>query len=526
MQRNKIKLLRGNIFGGITAGIIALPLALAFGVASGLGASAGLYGAIITGFIAAIFGGTSTQITGPTGPMTVVIASIAALELETTGMIFATISLAGVFQMFFGGLKFGQVIKFVPYPVVSGFMSGIGAIIVLLQINPLLGLGADDSVIHELIHFAGNIPIINLQSVILGILTLVIVFWTPKKIDSKIPSSLIALVVVSLISIIFSFNVPTIGAIPFILPQIHIPSFSFAQLQTVVTFAITLAILGSIDSLLTSIVADSMTRTKHDSSKELIGQGLGNLVSGLLGGLAGSGATMRTVINIKSGGNSRLSGIVHSVFLLLVFVCLAPVASQIPLSVLAGILIKVGINIIDYKFLKVIKHAPKSDLIVMLCVFLITVFNDLITAVAVGIVLASLLFAHSMSKQVDVSVENVGFDENCLSDEVMRLEIDGVMFFGSASQIFSRIDDLINCKCVILDCQSVKNMDVSAVFALEDMVVTLKDKHIKTIIVFNNEDLANKVLSLGLKEFVESSDIVFKKNHAQHLANNFVSISG
>ena len=371
MKTNILSNPKGDILGGITAGVIALPLAIALGVASGLGATAGMYGAIIVGLLAAIFGGTPTQITGPTGPMAVVLASMVALNPNNTAIVFTTIFVAGVIQILLGCFKVGKLVNFIPYPVISGFMSGIGAIIILLQLNPLLGIEYNGTPFGGLINVFKSFDFINYSSLILGIISLLIVFFTPKKLASKVPPPLIALVVGTMISSGFGLNVETIGEIPASFPKFIMPVFHLADMKIIISMAVTLAVLGSIDSLLTSLVADSLTKTKHKPNKELIGQGIGNAVAGLFGGVASAGATMRTVVNIKTGGKTRLSGIIHSVFLMLVILFFAPVASQIPLAVLAGILVKVGISIIDYKFLKVLKVAPRSDLFVMLAVFFI-----------------------------------------------------------------------------------------------------------------------------------------------------------
>ena len=267
--------LKGNIYGGITSGIIALPLALAFGVASGLGAAAGLWGSILLCLFASIFGGTPTQISGPTGPITVVVAAMVMAHTHNPKLVFMAILLSGIFQIIFGLLKIGKFVNFVPYPVISGFMSGIGAIIILLQLNPLVGIDFDGSPAQNLLHFFTSLNSIDFQSFLLGIITLGIVFFTPKKIDSKIPAPLIALVMGTLLSVILDMNVRTIGEIPASFPDFSFPLIGFSQLKIVIPLALTLAVLGAIDTLLTSLVADSLTKTKHNSNKELIGQEIG-----------------------------------------------------------------------------------------------------------------------------------------------------------------------------------------------------------------------------------------------------------
>lgn len=511
--------LKGNIYGGITSGIIALPLALAFGVASGLGAAAGLWGSILLCLFASIFGGTPTQISGPTGPITVVVAAMVMAHTHNPKLVFMAILLSGIFQIIFGLLKIGKFVNFVPYPVISGFMSGIGAIIILLQLNPLVGIDFDGSPAQNLLHFFTSLNSIDFQSFLLGIITLGIVFFTPKKIDSKIPAPLIALVMGTVLSVILNMNVRTIGEIPASFPDFSFPLIGFSQLKIVIPLALTLAVLGAIDTLLTSLVADSLTKTKHNSNKELIGQGIGNIIVSLFGGLAGSGATMRTVINIKSGGNSRLSGIIHAIFLIFVVLCFAPVASKIPMAVLAGILIKVGVSIIDYKFLKILRAAPKSDLAVMFFVFMITVLDDLILAVGVGIVLSSVLFAHNISNQMNVNIKGIEPEEKTEDNEssieedivnhIMVMHIKGVFFFGSASQVLARVEHLFDTRHVIIDCQSIKSFDISAVFALEEMILRLKDDEIKVSVVFNNRKLAVNLLRMGLIKFITKDNIFF-----------------
>ena len=380
-NKNIFSNVKGDIFGGITAGVIALPLALAFGVASGVGAAAGLYGAIMVGLFAAIFGGTKTQISGPTGPMTVVLASIIVSHPGNMNAIFLSIFLAGLIQIIFGITKLGSFIKYVPYPVISGFMSGIGTIIIILQAGALLGLKTGGSTYECLKDLVLNLSNTNLHALLLGLITLAIVFFTPKKVAKTFPPALIALISVTIISILFKFNVPTIADIPASLPAFKFPQFNPDLIKSVFPIALTLAVLGSVDSLLTSLVADSITKTKHDSNKELVGQGIGNMMASLFGGIAGAGATMRTVVNVKAGGRTQLSGVVHSLFLIAILLGAAPLAKNIPNSVLAGILIKVGVDIVDYKFLKVIRTAPKRDLFVMLWVYFLTVFYDLIFAV-------------------------------------------------------------------------------------------------------------------------------------------------
>jgi SulP family sulfate permease len=489
---------KNNIFAGITAAVVALPLALAFGVASGAGAIAGLYGAIILGFFAALFGGTPTQISGPTGPMTVVFAATVAAFPNDFSTVMTVVFLAGIMQISFGIIGIGKWIKYIPYPVISGFMCGIGVIIIILQINPFLGVESYSSIIYTLTHLLDTISKANFQAIILAVITLFIMFFTPQKISKIIPSALIALVFVSFFSILMNFNVMSIGEIPMGLPQFVLPiSFDILKLSSILTLAITLALLGSIDSLLTSVVADSKTKTKHDSKKELIGQGLGNMVCSFFGAIPGAGATMRTVININSGATSKLSGMIHSITLLLIVLFFAPLASKIPLAVLSGILIKVGFDILDYRFLKILNKISRKNQIIMITVFLLTIFVDLIMAVGVGITISSIIAVYQVSRntQIKTARSKVAFDIDIENDDIKILKVNGSLFFGTASSLEEKVDKLKNCKKIIIDCKGASFFDISAIFTLEEIIEKYKSKDLEIILVLRYRH-KRKILSV------------------------------
>ncbi|MEM1020678.1 MAG: SulP family inorganic anion transporter, partial [Pseudomonadota bacterium] len=396
--------LRGDIYGGLTAGIVALPLALAFGEASGAGAFTGLWGAIFVGFFAALFGGTGSQVSGPTGPMVVVFAGVYASLKGDPALVFSVVVLAGVLQILLGVFKFGQYIRLVPYPVISGFMSGIGCIIIALQVSRLFGHEPEGGgTIPALAAIPGAVSDPNFVALGIGVLSLVIIFYWPAKIGKWIPSALAALIVGTVLSS-FIGGAPILGDIPTEFPSLVIPGFSKDTALIVLEAGFILALLGAIDSLLTSLVADNMTRTRHNSDQELIGQGLGNTIAGLFGAIPGAGATMRTVVNIRTGGSTKVSGMLHSVVLFLVVVVAAPLASQIPHAVLAGILIKVGYDIIDFAYIKRSHKGPRWDLALMALVLGLTVFVDLITAVGVGVTLAALAFVKRLA---DTQLENI-----------------------------------------------------------------------------------------------------------------------
>ncbi|NIJ43897.1 SulP family sulfate permease [Wenyingzhuangia heitensis] len=387
---------KGDLLGGITAGIVALPLALAFGVQSGLGASAGLYGAIFIGFFAALLGGTSTQISGPTAPMTAVsLLAVAKIVSEHNGNVSEALPFilfvffaAGVFQIIFGVIRLGSLIKHIPSTVVSGFMSGIGFIILITQLPNLFGhkaggvLGAVKAIPNAIAH-------INITELSLAMLTILIIYGF-KRITKVIPSTLVALLVISTGSVFLleSGSYGIIGEIPEGFPKPNIAMFtlfSFRAFSPYILTAFSLALLGTIDSLLTSVVADNMTDTKHNSNKELIGQGIGNSIASIFGGIPGAGATIRTVVNIDAGGKTKLSGMVAGVLLLVILMVLGPLASLIPNAVLAGVLVTVGLGVMDVKSLKTMHKQSLSDVVVMLLVLTLTVFWDLIFAVAIGV---------------------------------------------------------------------------------------------------------------------------------------------
>ena len=483
-MKNLFANVRGDITGGITAGVVALPLALALGVASGVGPMAGMYGAIAVGFFAALFGGTPSQISGPTGPMVVVLAGLFASLSGDVELIFTAVLLAGLFQILFGFLGIGNYIRLVPYPVISGFMSGIGAIIIILQIGRLLGHEPPGGTLGALGYIPTALADINFATLALGIGTLVIAYKWPASLGKYVPGALAALIIGTIVSL-FITNVPILGDIPTGLPSLHLPTFETSTLLLVLEAAFILAILGAIDSLLTSLVADNMTRTRHDSSKELIGQGIGNTVAGLIGGIAGAGATMRTVVNIRSGGKERLSGMVHALVLLAVVLGLGPLASAIPHAVLAGILVKVGLDIIDWSYMKRAHTGPRWDFALMLLVLGLTVFVDLITAVGVGVVLAALAYVRQIAQ---LQIEELKKIPDTLNDpkenallekakgKVSIFSFGGPLSFGAAADLGHHVREWVKpgSRVLILDFSRVPTMDVSASMAVETVTSDAK----------------------------------------------------
>jgi SulP family sulfate permease len=478
-----------DIKGGVTAAVIALPLALAFGIASGLGAMAGVYGAIILGFFASLFGGTPTQISGPTGPMTVVAASTVTLFHGQVSLVMAAVLMAGVFQILLGLFRVGKFMKYIPYPVISGFMTGIGIIIIVLQLNPSMGLPAAHSILETLTAFFAHAHEANLAAVALTAATLAIMFLTPARLNRYIPTAILALVVVTAASSVLALDVPRLGHIPRQLPQLVIPRFSLSESKVILEMGIALAVLGMIDTLLTSLVADAMTKQKHNPNRELIGQGIGNSLCAFVGGLPGAGATMRTVINIKNGGRTRLSGMIHALTLALLVFAFAPWAEQIPLPVLAGILIKVGLDILDYPFLKIIHKMPVFDAVVAAVVLLLTVFVDLIYAVAIGTAIAALFTVYRLTREARVETQPAEdlldeVDARCLLDHGIRVAtVNGPYFFGTAALFSEQINRALETRQFVIDLRRVPFMDYSGVNALGEIIEELKQQGIEVTLL-------------------------------------------
>lgn len=499
--------LRGDMFGGLTAGIIALPLALAFGEASGAGPIAGIWGAIFVGFFASLFGGTGSNVSGPTGPMVVVFAGVFASLSGSLALVFAAVVLAGLLQILLGVFKMGQYIRLVPYPVVSGFMSGIGCIIIALQLSRLFGHEPEGGgTIPALTAIPGAVMDPNVAALVIGLITLVTIFSWPAGLGKYIPAPLAALVLGTVASLFLS-GAPILGEIPTGFPSFIMPEFTAGTFAIVLEAAILLAVLGAIDSLLTSLVADNMTRTRHDSDKELIGQGIGNAIAGLFGAIPGAGATMRTVVNIRTGGLTKISGMLHAVLLLAVVISLAPLASKIPHAVLAGILIKVGYDIIDVGYLKRAHTGPRLDLALMAMVLFLTVFVDLITAVAAGVVLAALAFIKQLADQQlkqfsgqDTSNLVTTAEEKALLEqahgEVTMFDFGGPLSFGAAADVGHHFRERVKHKitAIILDFTRVPFVDVSAARAVETII---RDAHDAGKIVYETgmNDAVRKTLT-------------------------------
>ncbi len=491
--------LKGDVFGGVTTAIISLPLALAFGVASGAGAEAGLWGAILVGLFAALFGGSSTLISEPTGPMTVIMTAILTsmvARYPETGLAvsFTVVMMAGAFQIVLGTLKLGKYITLMPYSVISGFMSGIGVILIILQLSPLLGQAAPaGGVMGTLTALPEIISQMKFSELFLGLLTLGILFFLPAQYRKQVPVQLVALVGVTLVSVLLfdSDEIRRIGVIPAGLPSFVIPTFNAEMFTTMVIDALVLGTLGCIDTLLTAVIGDSLTRKEHDSDKELRGQGLANMIAGLLGALPGAGATMGTVTNIQVGACSPLSGVVRALVLALVVLVAGGLTEPIPMAVLAGIAVYVGFNILDWSFIQRAHKVSVQGMAIMYGVMLLTVFVDLIVAVGLGVFISNILIIERLSREQARQVKAISdADENdvpltdserALLDQangkVLFFYLSGPMIFSVSKAIARQHNHISDYEAMILDLTDVPMIDVTVGLALENAINDALDAH-------------------------------------------------
>ncbi|MEL7224907.1 MAG: SulP family inorganic anion transporter [Cyanobacteria bacterium J06576_12] len=529
-NRINFRNIRGDLFGGLTAAVIALPMALAFGYAANpTHPESGLYGAIIVGFFAALFGGTPTLISEPTGPMTVVItgviASLVASQPDNPekglAMAFTVVMMAGIFQIIIGALKLGRYVTLMPYNVISGFMSGIGIILIILQIEPTLGVSDPD--VGGVLGTLRSLPMLlaNIQprETLLALLTVVIIVFFPKNLRKFAPPQLVAMIVGTVLSLTLFANVDSIdriGEVSLGIPQLTIPTFTGSQLQIMLVDAGVLGMLGSIDALLTSVVADSLTRTEHDSNKELVGQGIANIMSGLFGGLPGAGATMGTVVNIKAGGKTALSGIARAFILLIVVLGASRLTQHIPLAVLAGIIIKVGIDIIDWGFLKRAHYISRKSAAIMYGVIFLTVFVDLVIAVGIGVFVANMLTIEKLSKlRADKGVTAITDDDDTINlteeekvlldkadDKILLFSLKGPMIFGVAKAIARQREAVQNCKAFVLDISEVPHLGVTTSLSLENAIQEAVDGDRAVYIVGATGQTYKRLTRLGLLDIV------------------------
>jgi sulfate permease, SulP family len=520
---------KGDIFGGVTTAIISLPLALAFGVASGAGAEAGLWGAILVGLFAALFGGSTSLISEPTGPMTVIMTAVLTsmmAKYPESGMAmgFTVVMMAGAFQILIGTLKLGKYVTLMPYSVVSGFMSGIGVILIILQLSPLLGQAAPPGGVLGTISALPNILTnINFSELLLGILTLAVLFFFPKHYRKYVPAQLVALVAITLLSVLFfdTDSIRRIGEIPAGLPSIVIPHFNADMFMTMIVDALVLGTLGCIDTLLTAVIGDSLTRTEHDSDKELRGQGLANMISGLFGALPGAGATMGTVTNIQVGARSPLSGIVRALVLALVVLMAGGLTEPIPMAVLAGIAVYVGFNILDWSFIQRAHKVSLQGMMIMYGVMLLTVFVDLIVAVGLGVFISNIIIIEQLSREQarqvkaisdnDQDVVPLTDSERVLLDrangKVLFFYLSGPMIFSVSKAISRQHSSVGDYQAMILDLTDVPMFDVTVGLALENAIKDAQEANCAVLILCPNKQTRQQLAKFDLLDMVPKENI-------------------
>ncbi len=537
--------LKGDMFGGVTTAIISLPLALAFGVASGAGAEAGLWGAIMVGLFAALFGGSSSLISEPTGPMTVimtaVMTSMVAKYPETgMAMTFTVVMMAGAFQILLGTLKLGKYVTLMPYSVISGFMSGIGVILIILQLSPLLGHAAPSGgVMGTLSALPDTLTNLKVSELFLGALTLGILFGFPAKYRKYVPAQLVALVAVTLLSVIFfdTDSIRRIGEIPAGLPSLVIPTISAEQFTTMVIDALVLGTLGCIDTLLTAVIGDSLTRKEHDSDKELRGQGIANMLSGLFGALPGAGATMGTVTNIQVGARSPLSGVIRALVLALVVLVAGGLTEPIPMTVLAGIAMYVGFNILDWSFIQRAHKVSYAGMGVMYGVMLLTVFVDLIIAVGLGVFISNILIIERLSREQARQVKAIsdGDDEDDIpltdserqlldsaNGKVLFFYLSGPMIFSVSKAISRQHSSISDYEAMILDLTDVPMIDVTVGLALENAIKDALDAQCEVYLLCPNENTRQQLEKFHVIDLVPESNTYRFRYEALTAATSYV----
>jgi len=520
--------LYGDLLGGVTAAVVALPLALAFGIASGAGAVCGLYGAIIIGLFAAIFGGTPSQISGPTGPMTVVMTAMIASAVAKypehgLALAFTTVFLGGCLQILFGLLRLGKYIVMVPYPVVSGFMSGIGIIIIVLQLAPILGFAAEGNVVQALVVLPRQLQSLDPKSLLIGATAFCLMLFWRGKVNRLFPSPLLGLIIATLLAqwIDPSAGIARIGEIPSALPTLNWPTFRADMLQEMLLNALMLAALGSIDSLLTALVADNVTGKQHHSDRELIGQGIGNALCGLLGGLPGAGATMRTIVNIRAGGSGPLSGATHALVLLMIVSGTGFLFTSIPLAALAGLLIKVGVDIIDWPLIKRLQILPRFTVFLMTIVLLLTIFVDLVTGVFVGVFIKNIV---TLSKLSDLQLGSIvlsdgtegterlpGSEQEFLNQhrgEAVLLRITGPVSYAAGRGLKLQFEPFKLHKLVVIDIKDASLVGTSTVLVLEDIIQKVLAHQGRVTLIGALQPQHRDLKQLGLIQMVGSGNCV------------------
>ena len=528
-----LQTLRGDIFGGLTTMVVALPVGLGFGVASGLGAAAGLYGLIAVGFFAAIFGGTRALISGPTPPMAVAMAVVIANHADTIAEALTVVMLAGLMQVVLGLSRVGRFVAYTPYVVVSGFMSGIGIMFILIQTLPFVGapnaLGGPVAALRAL---PDAVSTINVSSFVIAAVTLAVAFLWPRRLTRFAPGSLVALFVGTLLGVLWLTDAPVIGEIPAGLPELQVEMPSGTFLLHALQPALILALLGSVNTLLVSLVADSLTGARHNPNRELVGQGIGNMAAGLVGGVPGAGAPLGTATNIRSGGRTRVSGVLCALFLLALVMGLGRYLEPIPLAALAGILMKVGWDIIDWRLLSRIHRIRREHLIVMLMTLLLTVFVDLVTAVAIGLIAAGMVHALQLQRLELDSVVSVPFLDRVFfggreaagaadpfAARVGMVQLKGSFTVASSRKLVDVIGaDIKGHEVVIFDFSNATHVDDSAAMVIEQLIGVAGRARTPCIVMGLSGSAADTLNSLDILRDVPKNRIVGSLDEAREVA--------
>ncbi|MCY3561317.1 MAG: SulP family inorganic anion transporter [bacterium] len=533
--------LRSDVLGGITAGVVGLPLALAFGEGSGLGAVAGLYAAVSMGLFAALFGGTQTLVSGPTAPMTVAVSVIVATQVESVTEVFAIAVMAGVLQILLGALRLGRFIAYTPYSVISGFMSGVGIIIILSQTLPFGGRPvAEGGPLGAIRAWPDLLGDLNIWAVVIGAVTLAVSIFWPVRLRRHLPATLAALIAGTLLSVAWGGDTPLIGDVPQGFPAVALPEFSADLLGRAVQPAVTLALLGSINTLLTSLMADSMTRTQHNSDRELIGQGVGNVATGFIAGMPSAGITVLTGANIRAGARTRVSAVLCAGILLGVLMGLGRFLEVIPHAALAAILMRISWDIIDWRFLTRIRQIQREHLVVMGTTLALTVFVDLLTAVAVGLVVAGMVGARRFELfQMDRAVSVPLLDQTFLYADSDPLDTDdeidmfaartgmvglkGTFTVASSRRLIKALSqDIGEHEVVILDFSDTQYIDDSAALVVEQMIDVARATDTDCIVMGLHGPPAVTLRSLNVLRHIPADCIVADLDGAREVAKRLL----
>ena len=543
---DKLQGIRGDVFGGLTAAVVALPLSLAFGVASGLGAIEGLYSAVVVGMLAALLGGSRTQISGPTAPLSVAMAVVFVDYADgDLAKALAIVVMAGIIQVLLGALRLGSFVAYTPYAVVSGFTSAVGLIIIVVQVLPFFGTEvALGGALKSLRSWPDTVTNIDASAVALGLLTLAVCIFWPGRLQRLLPPSVAALIIGTLVAVLWLSDAPNIGEVPTGLPDLHTPELTVSDLGSALPAAVTIALLGSINSLLTARVADSLTRQDHDPSRELMGAGVANVVVAFIGGVPGAGATSCTVANVKAGGRSRVSGVLCATILAALVLGLGRYVDAIPHAVLAGILIKIGFNIIDWRYLAHIHRVPKENVVVLALTLALSIVSDLVIAVAVGLVMAALTGARQVERlELDKVIstplldmtfladpeadDDAGFDLDSDDDpfaaRVGLLSLRGSFTAASSTRLFKTINhDMNEHEVVIFDFTDTVHVDDSAALAIGQLADTARDADTQCIVLGMSGMTDTSVHALNVLREIPEENFVEDLDEARIVARRLL----